>query len=424
MAENIYLIFEILAVLFCLYGLFGVKMKWGTGILLFSGAELAVCQAAAACGHFWYYKLFMLLLLLVHAKLQFRRSLKITMINYVLCLVVSTTLQLICSFPLMIWYYELLGCAGYLINGALLLLMVILYKSGLLYKAALYMQEKGRMPAVFLTAAAFFCAYAFYILQTSRQLSPLEYFLTVASITLLFFFLLKLQIEKLRGRQFREKINSGRLYGEALAARIDHIRRTQHGYKNQLAAIQGMIYTAGSLEDLRQEHQKYCDNLISSDKYINFLDKKGNDFITGFLVYKISEIEKRGITAECSLEIGDMGESLLQYDAAEILGSLIDNAAEEVERGRYPRKAIEVRVCREKKLSLEVGNICRYIHNEEAAGFFQKGFSSKGKDRGIGLYHVEEMVKEWRGKIRVENREKEGENWFYITIEMGLRKRL
>lgn len=424
MADRFYLIFEVLAVLFCLHGLYESKFKWNIYVILCMGMELIVYQITEKYDQFYYYKIFIFLMLFLYAKLQFKQSWRIGIINYVLCLVVTTVIQLICYFPIMIWYYELSGNAGYFINILLLFVMLILYKTKILSKIALYIQQEGKMAAMFLATAVLFSIYASYILQTSRLLRPFEYFLTVFTIVILLVFLLQMQKTKLINQQIRAEVDLNKLYGGALGELIDKIRANQHDYKNHLAAMQGMVFTADSLEGLKVEHQEYYNNLLKDDKYTGLLSGNNNPLIAGFLYSKFSYIESSQIELDYSIEINKIDDSLMVFDVVKILGVLIDNAVEEVEKEFYHHKCMEIKVWGESKLELEVGNICRYIKKEEVVNFFQKGNSNKGLDRGLGLYNVQEIVKKWKGEISTENRDVRGENWFYIIIELCINKRL
>lgn len=424
MDNRFYLMFEMLAILFCLHGLYGTKFKWNIYVILCIGTELVVYQITEKYDYIQCYRMIIFLMLFLYAKLQFNQSWKIDIINYVLCLLITAVIQLTCYFPIMVWYYELSEYAGNLINILLLLLMFMLYKSSILEKIALYMQQEGKMVAVFLVVAVLFNVYAFYILQTSLMLTPFDYFLTVSTIVILFVFLLQLQKSKLANQQIEAETELNNLYGKALGELIDKIRENQHNYKNQLATIQGIVFTAENLKELRMEYMKYYDGLVENDRYADILSENNNPLIAGFLYSKLSFIENQPIEVEYSIEADKIDDSVMISDVIKILGILIDNAVEEIEQSYYTHKCMEIKVQGNGKLKLEVGNICRYIKNEEVINFFRKGSSSKGKDRGLGLYCVKEIVKKRKGEIRIENRNKKGENWFYIIIELCVNKRL
>ena len=49
--------------------------------------------------------------------------------------------------------------------------------------------------------------------------------------------------------------------------------------------------------------------------------------------------------------------------------------------------------------------------------FFDKGFSTKGKNRGLGLYNVKKNVED-KGNIIVMNKTAENKNWIEFKIEI------
>lgn len=424
MVDRFYLIFEILAVFLCLHGLYREKFKWNICVILCIGMELVAYQLADMYGQKGYYKVFMFLLLFIYAKVQFKYPWKSSIINYLLCIIVTAIMQMVCYFPIMIWYYELSDYAGYFINVLLFFVMLIFQKINIFGKIALYIQQEGKMVVVFLVTAILFSIYAFYMLQVIGCLVPFEYFLTVLTVVLLLVFLLQLQKTRLINRQIKLEADLNNLYGTALGELIDKIRVNQHNYKNQLAAIQGMVYTANSLEELKTEHQEFYHNLIANDKYSDMLSGNNDPLIAGFLYSKFSDIDCGHIKVDYSLEIDKIDDSFMASDVIKILGVLIDNALEEIEKDSYQHKYMEINVKKKDKLRMEVGNVCRYISNEEVITFFQKGSSSKGNDRGLGLFSVKEMVKKWNGEISTENRNQKGQNRFYIIVELDVDKRL
>lgn len=71
---------------------------------------------------------------------------------------------------------------------------------------------------------------------------------------------------------------------------------------------------------------------------------------------------------------------------------------------------------KEDELKLPVENISPFIPSKQVAGFFQRGSSSKGKDRGIGLAKLQKMVEKSKGRIIAQNIEKEGQNWLLMQV--------
>jgi sensor histidine kinase regulating citrate/malate metabolism len=67
-----------------------------------------------------------------------------------------------------------------------------------------------------------------------------------------------------------------------------------------------------------------------------------------------------------------------------------------------------------------VWNTSRKISYGEIEHFFQKGYSSKGEQRGLGLYHVKKICIANDIDIICENRELNGING--IAFELHIRK--
>lgn len=168
---------------------------------------------------------------------------------------------------------------------------------------------------------------------------------------------------------------------------------------------------------------KYYNDLMENDRYADILSENNNPLIAGFLYSKLSFIENNCIEVEYSIEADKISDNVMISDVIKILGILIDNAIEEIKQSHYTHKCMEIKVQGDGKLKLEVGNVCKYIENEEVINFFCKESPNK-EDKELALYCVKEIVKKWEGKIHIENRNKMGENWFYIIIELCANKRL
>ncbi|MBO5057769.1 MAG: GHKL domain-containing protein [Lachnospiraceae bacterium] len=421
MAERFYLVFEILAVLLCLHGLYGQKFKWNIYTLLFMGIELASYQIEYICSRpMKYWEIVLYLLLFLYSKVQFKESWRDSLINYILCMVSTAVLQMICYLPMVFWYPKLAGIINQLVNTLLLCVVFALYKLKVWKAISAYMRQRGKMVTAFLIAAVLFLVVSMYRFEAYKELQQWDYFILIVSIVLLFAFLLSLQKERLLNKQLEAEKNLNSLYSGAVIELIEQVRVNQHNYRNQLTAIQGMVYTAGSLEELKAEQEKYCNDMMQDDIYAQIISGNGDPVIAGFLYLKLCSKEVKGVEKSCVLHIGKLKDSLFEADVVKILGVLIDNAIEEVKQDRYIDKKIEIEIAEENELIINVGNVCRFIKSEEVVRFFEKGTSGKGDERGLGLYSVKNIVRKRHGQIYTDNRERNGQNWFYITVRLPL----
>ena len=70
------------------------------------------------------------------------------------------------------------------------------------------------------------------------------------------------------------------------------------------------------------------------------------------------------------------------------------------------------------KFSLEVRNESQYIEFNQLSNFFDKGYSKKGENRGLGLYNVKKICEEYGLEIALSyESENESENgWLSFKV--------
>lgn len=416
MIEKVYLVFEILAFLFCLYGLYGQKFQWNIYTILCIGLEVMFYQIADVSTIIRYFEPIVFLMLFIYLRIQFKGKWRTSIINFILCILISLTLQLICYIPMIVWYNQLFHYRYVIVNILFLAGIVLLYKSRLLFKFSQYMNQKGRMVMIFLISMLLTGIYALYTMKIYTQLRVLDCAIIISSVILLFAIIFLLQKERLRNQQMTIERNMNQLYGNALMELIEKVKVNQHNYKNHLVAIQGMTFTATSLDTLREEQKRYFSSIQQEERYSNLLSGNNDPIITGFLYSKLCNICTNNITVDYSVHMQKMENSFFLFDVIQILGVLIDNAIEEILKEQYDSKKIRIEIEQKDNVTIKVSNICKNITMNEMSNFFKKGYSTKGQDRGIGLYSVKELVKKWNGDIYPCNDDQNGENWFSIII--------
>ena len=67
-------------------------------------------------------------------------------------------------------------------------------------------------------------------------------------------------------------------------------------------------------------------------------------------------------------------------------------------------------------LIIEVRNESDYISYAEIGLFFNKGYSKKGEDRGIGLFHTKTICDEYNLSLLCQNIEIDEKNWILFRI--------
>lgn len=131
---------------------------------------------------------------------------------------------------------------------------------------------------------------------------------------------------------------------------------------------------------------------------------------------KLCEAKEKNIDVktEFSCSLYDM--SIPDILFVEIIGNLLDNAIEEVEKDAKAEKILF-------SISENLGEVCISVSNEHTKipyeqykRFFTEDYSTKGEGRGIGLPYVKRIVEKYSGRIDIGNVEVDGENYFTIRI--------
>ena len=140
--------------------------------------------------------------------------------------------------------------------------------------------------------------------------------------------------------------------------------------------------------------------------------------VSGFLFSKIRQADKEGKELHLDIEQYVIRTTCTEYEVIECLGILIDNAIEATNEGETIFAKIG---SQDDKLVFEIKNPGSHLTSEFCKNIFKKGYSTK-KDgegyHGIGLYKLNRMVKEYDGKLILENVEVDQKE--YISFELRI----
>lgn len=198
-----------------------------------------------------------------------------------------------------------------------------------------------------------------------------------------------------------EELRTYKLYTKTFEDAVTTIRTKQHEFDNHINAIKCMRYTIHDTEKLINEQGKYCDKILQDNKYNKVLKLNMSPIIVGFLYSKFTAASARGINIDYEIQdIEIMNISV--NDLIEVIGILFDNAVEALEE--QGDKEMEVRMLQSGNMfTVSIANISSWKTNNEIEKFFEYGYSTKGKEHGIGLYRVNMIMKKYKACIQVEN---------------------
>ena len=196
---------------------------------------------------------------------------------------------------------------------------------------------------------------------------------------------------------------------------VDAMRAYTHEFMNKLHVILGLL-ELGKPEKARQY---ILDTTQLQREVISCIVNQIQDpAVAALLIGKISRANELGIRLrldkESSLQSGNRWLSADAY--VTILGNLIENAFDCLNHCTHEAKEVTVSIREtERRLFLCVEDTGPGIAEGLQATLFQRGVSSKGAGRGIGLSLVQQTVTLYHGTIRVESEPHVGTS-FFITF--------
>lgn len=205
---------------------------------------------------------------------------------------------------------------------------------------------------------------------------------------------LSLLIEKNKTEDYiksYEKMNDYTEFNENL---LSEYKSFVHEYKNKLIIIKGMV------SPRNHELHNYLDTIINAkikNNYYWLMEIKNIPIpgIKGLINYKLLKMKELHIETEVyvSEEVAKLKKNNLDMheknDLYTMLGVFLDNAIEAALESNEKRITLHF-FKEENGISITLANTFKSINLDELE---DKGYSTKGKNRGYGLYLVKEILK-------------------------------
>lgn len=206
-------------------------------------------------------------------------------------------------------------------------------------------------------------------------------------------------------------------YFRAFESVIVQIRSRQHKFQNHLDAIYSLHNIYGEYGALVKEQKKYLQKLTDYEMPAEVMTLQ-NPILIAHVYEKITEAQEAGLRVRmkmrCSMEDCEVDD----IQMVEILGTLLDNAIQDMkETGKTEFLVLEVE--EGDGIIIRVANPHEELKNQEIRQMFERGYSTKGKNRGIGLYHVKKLVQKHKIELLVENRMIEEQNYICFSVMIG-----
>lgn len=179
----------------------------------------------------------------------------------------------------------------------------------------------------------------------------------------------------------------------------DALRSQSHEFNNKLHVIYGLAYNDNKLE-LIDYLEEIIGNQQAESKLVSQYIK--DPIIAGFLNSKFSRARELNVTLTFNIDgvLALITDTSVTHSLVTILGNLIDNGLDAVQF--LDDKQIKVSlVIDNTNFEIEINDNGEGISENDIQYIFQKGYSTKGDNRGFGLYLVLASIDELDGHIQL-----------------------
>jgi len=216
---------------------------------------------------------------------------------------------------------------------------------------------------------------------------------------------------------FRDKTNIIKLAEELTGAKqlVEGLRANTHEFMNKLHVILGLI----ELDEF-EEAKKYIVNVDYLQNQIVHLimNRIKEPKMAALLIGKLSRARELGVKMmiDESTYLEKMNDEINSNRILTVMGNMIENALDAVNEKKEEPKEICVKIDDfNHKLVMTVTDTGVGIDEENIERIFQRGFSTKEGNRGIGLALVKETLDNIGGSIKVSSNGSEGTRF---TVEI------
>lgn len=194
---------------------------------------------------------------------------------------------------------------------------------------------------------------------------------------------------------------------------VDSMRANNHDFTNKLHVILGLIQM-----EMYEEAISYIQNItmVQRETISKVMNAVNEPAVAALIIGKIaraSELNVKFVLREaCYYSASDM--KLPSEMMVTVIGNLLDNAFDAMNESKNPNEHNELLFgiySRPGAVLITVDDTGKGIKKDEMEMIFMNGYSTKGNDRGTGLYQIKSMIENYGGKITVESQEGVGSSF-------------
>ena len=416
-------LFEILAYLYCFAATFGKKMKYNIYGVVFIISEMILMIGINDYGFPRYLISLSYVLMVMYCMLNYQLSLKETIVNCTVSIVVIGLVQIIGYFILTTLFRkdDRNSLTWEVIIMTFCFLISWLVAPHLkIDKLSRFLLRKNKLLGIIGGFVLLALGSQIYFMKKNGYVNGREYILFVYFILIVLVLIVEWQKSRINAEKEKTQLEMNALYYSAYEELIRSVREKQHDFKNHMNAIKGMLHSIESYEELVTYESDYLNDILSETEQTSILTMVENPLIAGFLSEKIHEAESYAIKVKYQCVLSEDVLSVPEYKLVEMMGILIDNAIEATKETNC--MAMEMNLGREENtLIFETANGYLDSNIDEISKLFEIGYSSKGKDRGIGLSKLKRMLDQEKGEIIVSKEVRDESPWIRFRIEIPMK---
>lgn len=416
----LYVVFEAIAVLLLLHTLYGKKICWNIYSIAFVVIDYILMLATKLFGVNQNLSVMIYPLLAIYCFVQFKSKIQEIIVNIVLTVIMLLGIQLI---PLLV--FGILGelLIGYenvaivISNLIILIIAIVLYKKVDLHTISLTFQRNSKLIGLILLLESTLVFLLIFQYKNAYGKVPIKYTVISGIMVLIIILCIHGLLYRIKYQEKQAELEAYKTYSAAFSDLITQIRARQHEFDNHISALCNLHYICKDYDELVSEQSKYAKDVISNNRFHRLL-VSGNPVIAGFLYGKLSSIQEQGIEVTYTFHISEFTSKIPVYLVVELIGNLLKNAVEAVKTQQVEKQIHLSCTENENEFCLGVRNRSEKIPLDEMGRFFEKGYSSKGSGRGLGLYNVKEICEKYGVDIVCDNTEVDDKNWFLIELHI------
>lgn len=230
-----------------------------------------------------------------------------------------------------------------------------------------------------------------YLLVRYANVIPLKLNIIIIVALLIYFSLSMYSIIRTHIlEKTKSDLENEKLYNKTLNLLHDNIRCFKHDFNNIVQAIGGYI-SVNDMNGLRVYYRSLLNDCKLTNN-LNVLDPEiiNNPSIYSLLTNKYYVATQKNIKMTFSVFTDLSKINFNIYEFSRMLGILLDNAIEAAEESEEKLIEIEFRSTPIKQLFI-IKNTCKDL-NISTTKIFEKGYSTKEKNSGIGLWKVHTIL--------------------------------